>query len=115
MQHLVTFISAEGREGQHITETLEDGVQFVERLRNTEGATEVKLFRLTPVPIEFKAYYRVEVGGAEVPASAPAATSTSTTATVQPLTAVPAPVEEPLNGDLPESAAANGRRLFSRG
>lgn len=106
MQHLVTFISAEGRDGQHITDSLEEGVQFVERLRNTEGATDVQLFRLTPVPIEFKAYYRVEVGGTE-PLPAP----------VQPLAAVPAPEEEPVvTGEaLPESAAANGRRLFSRG
>ena len=81
-------------------------MQVVERLRNTEGATDGQLFRLTPVPIEFKAYYRVEVGGTE-PLPAP----------VQPLAAVPAPEEEPVvTGEaLPEAAAANGRRLFSRG
>lgn len=114
MQHLVRFKTAEGRDGQHVAETLEEAIQFVERLRNTEGSSDVELFRLTPVPIEFKTYYRVEVNGAEAPASATPAPATPAVAA----SVVPATVDEtppvPSGDGLPESAAANGRRLFSR-
>lgn len=120
MQHLVRFRTAEGRDGHHIAETLEEGVAFVERLRNTEGSSDVELFRLTAVPIEFKTYYRVEVNGAEVPVS-PAAAPTIGTAHTPSAAPVVAAVEEPAapavpasTDSLPESAAANGRRLFSR-
>lgn len=119
MQHLVRFRTAEGRDGHHIAETLEEGVAFVERLRNTEGSSEVELFRLTAVPIEFKTYYRVEVNGAEVPAT-PAVAPTIGTAHTPPATPAaavdePATPAVPTSSDvLPESAAANGRRLFSR-
>ncbi|MEO2106165.1 MAG: hypothetical protein ABGZ36_11060 [Actinomycetota bacterium] len=119
MQHLVRFRTAEGRDGHHIAETLEEGVAFVERLRNTEGSSDVELFRLTAVPIEFKTYYRVEVNGAEVPGTPAAAPTVGTAHT--PSAAPVAAVEEPAapavpasTDSLPESAAANGRRLFSR-
>lgn len=108
MQHLVSFKTAEGRDGHHMASSLEEAVQFVERLRNSEGASDVQLFRLTQVPIEFKTYYRVEVNGAEVSAPAPTVNAAPTP------TPAPAPGEEPPAEQLPESAPANGRRLFSR-
>ena len=43
MQHLVRFRTAEGRDGHHIAETLEEGVAFVERLRNTEGLSLIHI------------------------------------------------------------------------
>lgn len=110
MQHLVSFKTAEGRDGHHMASSLEEAVQFVERLRNSEGASDVQLFRLTQVPIEFKTYYKVEVNGAEVSGSA-AAVNAAPTPTPTP-TAPSA--EEPPAEQLPESAPANGRRLFSR-
>ena len=71
------------------------------------------------MPIEFKTYYRVEVNGAEVPATPAAAPTVGTAHT--PSAAPVAAVEEPAapavpasTDSLPESAAANGRRLFSR-
>ena len=76
MSHMVMFRSAEGKPGYHQTEALDDAIKFVERLRNTENVTEARIFRMQEVPIEFKTYYRVEVGAAasaEPVADAPSA------------------------------------------
>ena len=101
MEHLVRFTTTEGREAQHVAPSLDDALRFVERLRNNEEATVVRVFRLSEVPIAFKAYYRAElrpVDGAEnhSPAATPAA-------------AVNGPAT-------PEAGAADaaGRKLFSR-
>jgi hypothetical protein len=59
---MVVFRSNEGKPGYHQTEALEDAVKFVERLRNIENVTEARIFRMQEVPLEFKTYYRVEVG-----------------------------------------------------
>lgn len=59
---MVQFTSAEGKPGQYVTESLDEAVSFVERLRNQEGITDTRLFRLTEIPLEVKAYYKVEVG-----------------------------------------------------
>lgn len=107
MQHLVTFQTAEGREGSHTAPSLDDALRFVERLRNNEEASAVRLFRMQEVPLEFKAYFKVEVG--EGPSDAPAA--------VEPVPAAE-PAPEPA---LTSAAGANedsteaSRRIFNRG
>jgi hypothetical protein len=59
---MVVFRSSEGKPGYHQADRLDDAVTFVERLRNQESITEARIFRMEEVPIEFKTYYRVEVG-----------------------------------------------------
>jgi hypothetical protein len=130
VEHLVRFSTTEGREGHHYASDLDDALKFVERLRNTEEASEVRVYHLRQVPIEFRAYYRVEVkaGEAEAPAEADAAAA-----------ATPAPVAAPSGSSLiaelpaaealvapgtpimppapagPENENGSGRRLFARG
>ena len=112
MQHLVRFTTAEGRDGSHTADSLDDALKFVERLRNTEEASEVRVFRLHEVPISFRAYYRVEVGAVEgeeesvVPAP-PAVPAPEATEPAKPGAAVVS---------APEAAgdSANGRRIFAR-
>jgi hypothetical protein len=43
-------------------------VRLVEHLRNVEGVSELSVHALSEVPLAFKAFYRVEVPGAEAPA-----------------------------------------------
>lgn len=62
MPHMVVFRSSEGKPGYHQVDTLDEAVRFVEHLRNNEQVTEARIFRLKEVPIEFRAYYKVEVG-----------------------------------------------------
>ena len=61
MPHMVIFRSSEGKPGYHQAETLDDAVRFVERLRNQEGVTDCRIFRMQEVPLEVKTYYKVEV------------------------------------------------------
>ena len=89
MPHMVVFRSNEGKPGYHQAEALDDAVKFVERLRNQENVTEARIFRMQEVPIEFKTYYRVEVGtgSAEPTAEARPPRSPSPTAKVEPAAA----------------------------
>ena len=115
MDHLIRFTTAEGVEGTHHATGLDDAVAFAERVRNAEGATDVRLYRLVEVPIEFRPYYRVEVQGGET-RDVPAAAATP----VAPEAAGPPPI--PVDGGprlVPHTpadagAATNGRRLFTR-
>lgn len=110
MQHLVKFETAEGREGQHTAASLNDALRFVERLRNNEDASQVRVFRLHEVPIEFKTYFKVELRGddAEVEADDPAEDSES------PAAPEPTPHAVVAGGAAPHGEPDNGRRLFSR-
>ena len=67
MPHMVIFRSSEGKPGYHQAEALDEAVRFVEHLRNQEQVSDARIFSMQEVPIEFKTYYKVEVG---VPAPA---------------------------------------------
>lgn len=74
MPHMVIFRSSDGRPGYHETDGLEEAARHVEHLRNNGEASDVRIFAMQEVPIEIKAYYRVEVhagGSAPVEAAAP--------------------------------------------
>lgn len=75
MPHMVIFRSTEGKPGYHQAETLDDAVRFVERLRNQEGVTDTRVFRMQEVALEVKTYYKVEIApnadGAPVAAPLP--------------------------------------------
>lgn len=101
---MIIFRSSEGRVGYHQTEGVDDALQYVERLRNTEGVEQVRLFRMDEVSFEFRTYYKAELAGA-APAEAP--------------TEQPAPQEQ--EGLVPEPElvdedrlATNGRRRLGR-
>lgn len=64
--HMVVFTTAEGRPGYYQSESLEEAVRFVERVTNSEGVSDARLYRMTEIPLEVKAVYRVEVAGAQV-------------------------------------------------
>jgi hypothetical protein len=61
---MVIFRSPEGKPGYHQSEGLDDAMRFAEMLRNQEQVTDARIFRMDEVPIEFKMYYRVEIGSA---------------------------------------------------
>ena len=65
MLHMVIFRGAEGKPGYHQTDELDAAVAFVERLRNDDGVTDIRVFRMEEVSIEFRPYFRVEVVGHE--------------------------------------------------
>jgi len=68
MEHVVFHPGPDGSPAFRRFGSLEDAVRFVEHLRNVEGVAEVSVHALSPVPVSFRAYYKVEV-----PADAPPA------------------------------------------
>ena len=108
MEHLVKFRTAEGRDGQHTAAALDEALRFVERLRNHEGASEVRVFRMQEIPIEFKAYFKVELRpGEDAEGVEPAAPVEA----LRPPTAPGVPAPAAAEGE----SEASARRLFSRG
>jgi hypothetical protein len=61
MEHVVFHPGPDGSPAFRRFTSLEDAVRFVEHLRNVEGVSEVSVHALQPVPLAFRAYYRVEV------------------------------------------------------
>jgi hypothetical protein len=61
MEHVVFHPGPDGSPAFRRFGSLEDAVRFVEHLRNVEGVSEVSVHSLAPVPVSFRAYYRVEV------------------------------------------------------
>ena len=112
MPHMVIFRDAEGRPGYHQADRLEDAVSFVEHLRNEQHVSDTRVFSMQEVPLEFKSYWRVEVG-------APSATLTVVeepeveveSAESEPVDSEPVP-EPAVNGSAPSASGRFG--LFNR-
>jgi hypothetical protein len=104
VEHVVFFPAHDGSPAFRRVANLEDAVRLVEHLRNVEGINEVSCHALTEVPLAFRAYYRVEVPEAAVPAQAePAADHPAVAdAVAAPQVEADAPTGEPV------MAAANG-------
>jgi hypothetical protein len=92
--------------------SLEAAVELVERLRNQEGPSDVRVFR--EVPIEVRTYYKVVLADEDGVASSPGTTSTATTSPEVAEDRVPpapsGPVED-LPGAFPLGAPA-GAAIF---
>lgn len=112
MDHVVFYPGPDGVSGFRRFASLDEAVGFVEHLRNVEGVEDVSVHALTPVPVAFRAYYKVEVPAqpamdlpgvmADLPAAAPDAL----------LAQAMEPVLEPVleRALEPVDAAANGKR-----
>lgn len=112
MEHQVRFLTAEGREAHHTAENLDEALRFVERLRNTEGATNVRVFRTQEIPIEFRTYYKVELrvgegGGEDAAISAPVDADDADDRSPEAVATT--------NGAVDADGDTAARRLFSRG
>jgi hypothetical protein len=68
MEHAVFYPGPDGAPAFRRFASVDEAVGFVEHLRNVEGVEDVSVQMLTPVPLAFRAYYRVEMPAAEVPA-----------------------------------------------
>jgi hypothetical protein len=76
MEHVV-FSAAQDGAGEEFRRvaSLEEAIRVVEHLRNDLGITDPSVFALTPVPVAFRTYYRVEVPGLDEEATEPASSS----------------------------------------
>ena len=71
MEHVVFFTSPDSSPAFRRLEGLDEALVVAEHLRNEMGVTDAAIHALTPVPVSFRPYYRVEVIGPQ--AVAPAA------------------------------------------
>lgn len=65
MQYLVRYTTPEGVDRYEEVATLEAAIALVERLRNEEGRSDVRMYR--QVPLEVRTYYKVVVREGEAP------------------------------------------------
>jgi hypothetical protein len=68
MEHVVFFPGPDAAPAFRRFSSLDEAVRFVEHLRNAEGVSEVSVHLLTPVPVAFRPYYKVEVPADAAPA-----------------------------------------------
>jgi hypothetical protein len=61
MEHVVFFTETSGKPAFTRVTDLDEAIHVVERLRNERGITDAEMHSLTPVPVSFRTYYRVEV------------------------------------------------------
>jgi hypothetical protein len=61
LEHVVFYPGPDAAPAFRRFSSLDEAVRFVEHLRNAEGVSEVSVHMLTPVPVAFRAYYKVEV------------------------------------------------------
>jgi len=92
-EHVVFYPALDGAPAFRRFASLDGAVRFVEHLRNAEGASEVSVHALSPVPLSFRAYYKVEVPEDAAPALVAAAAEVPPPS--EPVyDAVPAPVAD---------------------
>ena len=115
MEHVVFFPGPDGSPSFRRLSSLDDAVRLVEHLRNVENVSEVSVHALSPVPLAFRPYYRVEVPAGEAapePAFAPEPVAVPVEAVVP---APSEPVGEQVPADEPVAEGepvANGRRTL---
>jgi hypothetical protein len=125
MEHVVFHPGPDGSPAFHRFGGLEDAVRFVEHLRNVEGVSEVSVHALAPVPLSFRAYYRVEVPADQQPLDVPVQSEpmlepVAVAAPIEgaPLEAVPAeaaPVAEPVLAEVQYAEATAAAEQPSNG
>lgn len=97
MSHAVHYRTAEGEPRFDELGSLEQALAQVERLRNEQGVSDVRVYR--EVPISFKTYYKATVAEAD---AAPAAEVTAPAAEVP---TTPPPGAMPLTPPSPAASA----------
>jgi hypothetical protein len=65
--HMVMFTGPEGKPATHQTTSLDEAVKFIEHIRNNEGVSDARLYHMTEIPMEVKAYYKVELAAPAEP------------------------------------------------
>jgi hypothetical protein len=110
MEHVVFYPAATGVPAFRRVSSLDEAINFVEQLRNSENITDFSVYELAPVQLSFRAYYHVQVpgaaaqetaevvGSADEPVNEPAdepAPADAVENDAEPVAEVEAPVEEP--------------------
>jgi len=119
MEHVVFFPAHDGSPAFRRLSSLEEAVRLVEHLRNAEGVDNVTVHALTEVPLEFRAYYRVEMpapaGAPEPPQQVPLPAEPVAAPVAEALAPVAPAVPEQAEQPVVETPAKASMGFFSRG
>ena len=119
MSHMVIYRNADGKPGYQHVDDLAAAVAFVEKVRNTDGVENCRIYKMEPVHFRFEPYYQVKLDTGEATAGAvrPTVVAVPTTTAPPPVTEA-APVAAAVATEAVESSddSANGvrRGLFGR-
>src|SRR5215213_10311311 len=113
MSHMVIYLSADGQAGYQQVDDIGAAVAFVERIRNTQGIENSRIYRMEQVSYRFEPYYQVRLESGELLGGPYAATSSSDStgswqATGAPVTAGPAATAAPTPASPGAAGAAGG-------
>lgn len=139
MPFMVIYRTSDGSSRYEQADAIDEAALFVERLRNSEGIDQIRIYRMEEISFAFRPYYKVELGLPERQSPAVARDVASTAAPVEVADAPAEPISAPdveavahepadvmsdvtlplplpsLPGGDDEPAGANGRRgMFGR-
>ena len=62
MPFMVIYRTADGSPKFEQADAIDEAALFVERLRNSEGTDEIRIYRMEEISFAFRPYYKVELG-----------------------------------------------------
>ena len=62
MPFMVIYRTSDGSSGYEQADAIDEAALFVERLRNSEGIDQVRIYRMEEISFAFRPYYKVELG-----------------------------------------------------
>ncbi len=104
MPFMVIYRTSEGTTRYEQADAIDEAALFVERLRNTEGTDDVRIFRMEEISFAFRPYYKVELGMQARRGDAATATATPRVAPA-PVAGDPVPPARPAPLELAEDEA----------
>jgi len=62
MPFMVIYRTSDGRSSFEQADAIDEAALFVERLRNSDGIDEIRIYRMEEIGFAFRPYYKVELG-----------------------------------------------------
>jgi hypothetical protein len=106
MPFMVVYGTADGSPRYEQAEAIDEAALFVERLRNSEGIDNIRIFRMEEISFAFRPYYKVELGMPERQSPAPATEAPPAAVVEAPVPPVSATAAEPDAADDDDAVAA---------
>ncbi len=72
MPFMVIYRTSDGSAQYEQADAIDEAALFVERLRNSEGIDQIRIYRMEEISFAFRPYYKVELGLPERQTSPPA-------------------------------------------
>jgi hypothetical protein len=95
MPFMVVYGTSDGSPRYEQAEAIDEAALFVERLRNSEGIDNIRIFRMEEISFAFRPYYKVELGMPERQSPVAAADAAPVGAVEAPAPPVPTAPAEP--------------------